>query len=333
MTVVVTGASGHLGGNLVRALLAQGRTVRAVFHHDRRAIDGLDIETVQGDVTDLNSLKRAFSGARTVFHAAALISLTERDWPRLQAVNIEGVRNTIEACRACHVQRLVHFSSIHALEQKPLDLPLDERRALVTSRPGIPLYNRSKAAGERLVRQAAAEGLEAVILYPTGILGPYDFAPSHFGEVLLALARGSMPALVRAGFDWVDVRDVARGALLAEEKASLSGRYLLSGHWVPLTGLAQTVAQYTGVQRPRLVFPLGLAELGTPFAALARSSRKRPLYTSASIQSLKNNHYISHACATEQLGYEPRPFEETVQDALQWFECAGMLDLRQEGND
>ncbi len=333
MTVVVTGASGHLGGNLVRALLSQGRTVRAMVHHDRRAIAGLDVETIAGDLTDFDSLKRAFQGVDTVYHAAALISLTSHEWAKLEATNIEGVRNVLAACQACGVRRLAHFSSIHALEQKPLALPVDEQRPLVSARPGVPLYNRSKAAGERLVRRAIAEGLDAIILYPTGILGPDDFAPSHFGEVTLQLARGKMPALVNAGFDWVDVRDVAQGALLAEAKAPPGGRYLLSGHWVSLKGLAETISCYTGVPAPRLSFPLALAQLGTPFAALFRSDYHRPLYTSVSIQSLKSNHHISHAKATRELGYQPRLFDETIRDTLQWFERAGLLKLRrEEGN-
>ncbi len=333
MTVVVTGASGHLGGNLVRALLAQGRKVRALVHRGTRAVDGLDVEIIRGDLADLNSLKRAFEGAEVVYHAAALISLTYRDWPQLEAVNVRGVQNVLEACRASGVKRLVHFSSIHALEQNPLDEPLDENRPLVTARRGVPPYNRSKAAGERLVRAAAAGGMDAVILYPTGILGPYDFGPSHFGEVILRLARGTMPALVRAGFDWVDVRDVVQGALLAEAKALSGERYLLSGRWVSLQGLADTVADFSGVPAPRLVFPLVMAQLGTPFAGLLRSSQRRPLYTSVSIQSLKNNPDIRHTKATQELGYHPRPFSETIRDTLQWFENAGMLKLRcKEGN-
>ncbi len=298
MTVVVTGASGHLGGNLVRALLAQGREVRALVHRDMRAITGLDVEIAPGDLTELDSLKRAFAGAETVYHTAARISLTYRDWPQLEVVNIQGVRNVLEACKTCGVKRLVHFSSIHALEQQPLNEPVAEDRPLVTPRRGVPLYNRSKAAGERLVRQAAAKGLDAVILYPTGILGPFDFAPSHFGEVLRSLANGTMPALVQAGFDCVDVRDVTDGALLAEAKAQPGERYLLSGHWVSLKDLAETTAAYTGVPAPRLIVPLALAQFGTPFAGLFRSSSHRPLYTSVAIQSLKNNHNISHAHAT-----------------------------------
>ncbi len=333
MTVMVTGASGHLGGNLVRALLAQGRSVRVLVHHNRQAFAGLDVETVSGDVTDLDSLERAFDGAEVVYHAAGLISLTSREDRLLEAVNVAGVRNVIEACRSRCVRRLVHFSSIHAFEQKPFNIPVDEQRPLVDSQSLEPSYNRSKAAGDRLIRRAVGEGLDAVILYPTGILGPYDFMPSHFGEVMLQLARGSMPALIAAGFDWVDVRDVAEGALLAEARAPSGGRYLLSGHWVSIQGLAETIADYTGVPAPRLVFPLTLAEFGTPFAALFRPSGRRPLYTSVSIRSLKSNHRISHASATQMFGYHSRPFTETVCDTLQWFERMGMLPARRVEGD
>jgi dihydroflavonol-4-reductase len=274
MTVVVTGAAGHIGGTLVRALLARGRSVRALVHRDRRALHGLDVELVEGDVCDAVSLQRALDGAEVVYHAAARISLLVNEWPLLEAVNVVGTRNVVEACRRCGVRRLVHFSSIHALRQEPLDLPVDESRPLVES-DGHPPYDRSKAAGEREVRRAIAQGLDAVILNPTAIIGPYDYRPSHIGAGLLALGRGRLPALVAGGFDWVDVRDVVEGALRAEERAPKGARYLLSGHWVSMRHLASMVEAITGVRAPRFVSPLGLAYVGAPLLTAVRYARLR----------------------------------------------------------
>jgi len=325
--VVVTGAAGHVGGTLVRALLAQGRSVRALVHRDQRALEGLDVERVQGDIRDPSALEHAFDGAEVVYHAAAYISLLRSEWARLEAVNVFGTRNVVEACLRCGVRRLVHFSSIHALEQRPFHVPLDETRPLVDSRGHAP-YDRSKAAGEREVQKGLARGLDAVILNPTAIVGPYDFRPSHLGQMLLALGRGKLPALVAGGFDWVDVRDVVEGALCAEERASAGSRYLLSGHWASVRDLARTAEEITGVRAPRFVCPLGLARIGAPFStAWSHLRGERPLYTSFSLQVLRNsNRRISHTQATRDLGYRPRPLRDTLADTCAWFAQVGWLD-------
>jgi dihydroflavonol-4-reductase len=324
MRAVVTGAAGHLGGNLVRALLEQGDEVRVLVHHDRRAIEGLDVEVCNGDLRDLASLEDAFRGMDTVYHSAAAISLllNETDW--LKAVNVEGVRNVVAACCAVGVRRLMHFSSIHVLQQKPMDQPVNEDRALVSG-PGYAPYSLTKAAGERIVRAAAAEGLDAVILYPTGIIGPYDFKPSHFGDVLLALVTGRMPALVEAGFDWVDARDVAQAALIATACAPPGSRYLLSGHWVALPEIAAQVHTLTGRRMPRLTVPLWLAQVGLPFGSFVRGHNGRPLFTAVTLQALKDNRQISSERAGRDLGYSPRPFSETLADTVRWFEQEGWL--------
>jgi dihydroflavonol-4-reductase len=327
MTVVITGASGHIGANLSRALMAQGVPTRCLVHVNCRALDGLDTEIVRGDVRDVDSLCRAFEGADIVYHLAACISLSMKDWPVLEAVNVLGTRNVVEACRRTGVRRLVHFSSIHALTQEPLSIPVDESRPLAESRR-YPPYDRSKAAAEREVRRAIDAGLDAVIIYPTAIIGPHDYEPSYFGEALLSLAQRRLPALVTGGFDWVDVRDVVAGALRAAEKAAAGARYLLSGHWVSMCDIAAMVSEITGVPANRLVCPLWLAHIGAPFIqAASRLNGRRPLYTGVSLRALKSNRNISHERATRDLGYRPRPFRETLVDTLRWFEGNGQLAL------
>lgn len=325
MTAVVTGASGHVGGNLLRALLSAGRPVRALVHHDRRAVEGLDVEVFRGDICDLETLRRAFAGAEVVYHTAAYISILGDEWPLLEQVNVLGTRNVVQACLECGVRRLVHFSSIHALEQEPLDVPVDESRPLVDSRRASP-YSRSKAAGEREVRAAISRGLDAVILYPTAIIGPYDFRPSHFGQVLLYLAQRKLPALVAGGFDWVDVRDVVDAALWAAEVAPPGGRYILSGRWVALPEIAALVEEFTGVPAPRLVVSLRLARRVAPLAVWAsRLLRMRPLFTPVAIEALESNRQVSHERAGRDLSYRPRPFRETIRDTLRWFMETGWL--------
>ena len=327
MTVVVTGAAGHIGANLVRALMAKGRPTRSLVHVNRQAIEGLDTEIVQGDICDQESLCQAFNGAEVVYHLAASISLWMSDWPRLESVNVIGTRNVVEACLRCGVRRLVHFSSIHAMVQEPMYTPVDEERPLVESRR-CPPYDRSKAAAEKEVQRGIEMGLDAVVINPTAIIGPHDYQPSYFGEALLALAQGRMPGLVTGGFDWVDVRDVVEGAIRAEKQAPTGAKYLLSGHWVSICDIARMVADFTGMPAPGFVCPLWLARFGAPVVtAFSGLKGKWPLYTSVSMRALRSNRNISHDRATRELGYQPRPFQETLVDTLRWFEEAGKITL------
>ena len=317
--IVITGASGLVGGNLVRALLTDGHPVRALVHHDRRALTGLEVETVSANLADPASLQRAFAGAETVYHLASSISIRMDNWDELQRVNVEGTRNVVEACLHCGVSKLVYFSSIHAYQQEPFGQPLDEDRPLLSD-GNVPPYERSKAEAESIARQAPDRGLATVIIIPTAILGPYDFRPSYLGQALQLLARGRIPALVRGGYDWVDVRDVVAGAMQAERLGRSGARYILSGHWRSLRDVARVSAQVSGVPAPRFIVPIWLADLFQPvMAKLAQINGAQPLYTKAMLNAMRSNRKISHARATRELGYTPRPFEETLTDTLDWF--------------
>jgi dihydroflavonol-4-reductase len=325
MLSAVTGASGHLGANLVRALIERKVEVRALVHHDTRALEGLDIKRVSGNVLDKESLMRAFSGADVVFHLAGRISVVKWDSKEVEAVNITGVQNVVNACMATGVKRLVHISSFHAHMQEPLDEPLDESRPLLD--PGsYPPYNHSKAEGERIVRAAITKGFDAVIINPSGMLGPHDYKPSHFGATLLSMAKGKMPATVDAGLSWVDIRDVAEGMINAYEHAKVGAKYILSGHWVTLEYIARQVACITGVKPPKIILPMWIAKASAPLATFIDRIRGRcPLFTSISMRELQSNPNTSHAKASRELGYEPRPLEQTIADTVYWFRSHGFL--------
>lgn len=328
MAVVVTGASGHLGANLVRALVAQKRPVRALVHVNRQTVEGLGAEIVSGDISDIDSLCHTFEGAEVVYHLAATISLLKHEWQRVEAVNVIGTRNVVEACLRCGVKRLVHFSSIHAMMQSPLDKPVDESHPLVESRQ-YPPYDRSKAAGEKEIRKGIEKGLDAIIINPTAIIGPWDSQPSHFGAALLSMANSKLIALIKGGFDWVDARDVVKGAIEAEKRAPAGSKYLLSGHWVSLCEMANMVKEITDASVPNFICPLWLARIGAPIAtAYNRLVGNRPLYTSISLKALNSNPHISHEKATRELDYQPRPFRETLIDTLMWFEECGKLQCQ-----
>jgi dihydroflavonol-4-reductase len=318
--IVITGASGLVGANLIRALLMEERShqVRAVVHHDQRALQGLDIELFRADLSDQASLERAFNGADIVYHLAASISLSMDTWNRLEATNWEGTRHVLAACRQCSVRRLIYFSSIHTRQQAPLHQPLDESRPLLDDLRAPP-YERSKAAAEREVQQAAAQGLDVVTIIPTAIIGPYDFKPSYIGKALLLLARGRLPALVSGGYDWVDVRDVVRGAMQAARLAPVGASYILSGHWQSIPEVARQVDRITGRHPWRPVVPLKVADLVEPLMKhVGRLNGSQPLYTRAMLCALQSNHLISHAKASRELSYSPRPFQQTLVDTLAW---------------
>jgi dihydroflavonol-4-reductase len=182
-------------------------------------------------------------------------------------------------------------------------------------------YARSKVAGEEEVRQGLALGLDAVILYPSAIIGPYDYRLGFPNSGLLAILNGRLWALVDGGFDWVDVRDVVGGALQAAVCAPSGERYILSGQWASLSDLADLAEEIVGLPAPRLVFPLWLARVGAPFAAaLGRLNGGRSLYTPAALKPLSGSYRISHERATRDLDYRPRPLKETVVDTWHWFE-------------
>ena len=325
MITAVTGASGHVGVNLVRALIAQGRDVRIIAHSSTLGLEGLKVELRKGDVNDMDSLMQAFKGASVVYHLAAYISLLMSDRERCNRINTEGTGNVIEACRRNKVGRLVHFSSIHAFCSEPLDVPIDETRPLVQSPKSVP-YDLSKASGERLVRQAAAEGFNAIIINPTAVIGPYDYRPSHFGQALIMMAEGRVPVLLTGGFDWVDARDVAEGAIRAEQIAPAGANYLLSGMWLSVREIASIVAQIMGRRPPALVCPAPVAGACAPIVtAVSRWTGSRPLFTSVSLKALAGNRNISHARATRELGYEPRPIRETISDTINWFIDNGFI--------
>lgn len=317
MQVAMTGATGHVGANVVRALLEQGWKVRVLCREDVRALEGLDVERVRGDVRDPDSLRPLVAGAELVFNLAAHISLEGRARKGLD-VNVIGPRNVAAACLEAGVRRLVHVSSIHAFDDEPGHGPIDEDRPHVAD-PSRPAYGLSKAAGEREIDAAIARGLDAVIVNPTGVIGPHDYKPSRMGNVLASLATGRLPFVPSGGYDWVDARDVAAGAIAAAHRGVTGRRYLLAGTWASLGELGMQIDQILGRPRRRIQVPLWTGFLGVPFAAMkARLTGGTPGCTMDSIRVLLGETHVSSARASAELGYAPRPQADTLRDILAW---------------
>ena len=330
MLIAVTGASGHVGNNLVRALVEAGHQVRALVHRDREPLEGLPVEIVQIDVLDLASLERAFQGVEVVFHLAAHISLMESgpEALRLNAANVQGTKNTVAAALSCQVRRLVHVSSIEALLHPDKPSPIDETPVNPQELPT--LYGRSKALGNQEILAGIARGLDAVIVYPTAVVGPYDFKPSMFGQMFLDFGQGRLPALTPGGFDLVDVRDLIQGLLSAMQRGRSGEGYLLSGRYVSVAEIASVLEQATGARRPWLVVPFWLMLLAATFTPLFyRLSQKRPRFTRMTVHMLGDGRTISREKALHELGYSPRDPTEGIRAALLWLQETGRLPREQ----
>jgi len=323
---VVTGATGYIGGVLVRALADQGDPVRAVFHERSGLFDAPGVEWVRGDVLDRDSMAAAFRNADVVFHLASLVSIDPRMADAMRAVNVAGARNVVEAALSCRVRRLVHFSSIRAFDQSPLDEVLDETRGRVGGLPR-PAYDQSKALGEDAIRHGVERGLDVVILNPTGVLGPYDRGPTGVGQFFLDLQRRRVPMLIAGGFDCVDVRDVVQATLAAETRGRAGENYILGGRWHSVPELARLSEAETGVPAPRFVCPVALARVWAPFQmAWDRLHARPPLYTPDALHHIsRSNRRVSSAKAQAELGFTARPVRDSVRDAVRWFGDNGKL--------
>jgi len=292
---------------------------------NERGLAGLNVERVSGDVRDIAALRRLFDGVEVVYHLAGIISIVGEQGGLVSAINVDGARNAAAAARECGVRRMLHASSVHAFMQEPLDEPLDETRARVSS-PSYPAYDRSKARGEAEVRKAVERGLDAVIVHPTGVIGPLDYEPSRMGRVFLKLYQGKLPALVPGGFDFVDVRDVVLGMIGAVEKGRTNESYLLSGHWQSVAQLAAIAEAVTGVRAPGPTIPMWLARAAAPLAVgYARLTGSDPVFTGESLHALRGNKRMLHDKAAREFGYDPRPTEESVRDIYTWFAEAGAI--------
>lgn len=315
----VTGATGHIGNVLVRTLLDRGHRVRALIlpGEDTRSLDGLAVEQMAGDILDPGSLEKPLQGIDCVFHLAGMISILPGRQEQVWRVNVEGTRNILDCVRRAGIRRLVYTSSIHAIHPAPQGI-IDE------SLPYDPVhtlgeYDKSKATATLEVQRAAAEGLDAVIVCPTGVIGPYDYRGSLMGSVIQAAAFCRPTPYVDGAYDFVDVRDVAGGLAEACERGTSGTSYILSGQRVSVRYLLETVREITGRAFPHFKIPFNLARFAARFTPLYyHYAHAVPRFTPYSLEVLKSNSHISHARASRELDYRPRSLYDSVRDTVQW---------------
>lgn len=328
--MLVTGSTGHIGNVLVRELLQQGEQVRALVLPGESidSLQGLEVQLAVGDVLDPGSLSQAMQGIDTVYHLAGIISIIPGDEQIMRKVNIEGARNVAEAALAAGVRRMVHVSSIHAFKREPHGVVVDERTPFDPLSPAGG-YDQTKAEGTLAVLSVADRGLNAVIVCPTGVIGPYDFRRSELGKLVLNFSQRKLHFLINGAFDFVDVRDVVSGLILAARRGKPKETYILSGTRLTLTGLRTVVQTAAGIRTPQVMVPYKLAWFFSRFTQhLYRLTNSTPQYTTYSLQTVIDNCCFSCEKATLELGYRPRPIVDTVKDFLNWHQ-ANFLERRQ----
>jgi len=333
--VVVTGATGHIGNVLTRELLAGGESVVALVppFEDTASLRGLEVQKVEGDVCWLDSLVRAFEGSEVVYHLAGAISILPGKGELLERVNVAGTQNVIKASLLAGVKRLVYVSSIHAVKEPPPGTAIDETWPYD---PGSVLgdYAKSKARATVEVVRAAKRGLDAVIVCPTGVIGPYDYRISEIGQLILSFMEGKLRAYLDGAYDFVDVRDVARGIILAAERGKSGESYILSGERVSIRDLLSMLEGITGRKAPAFKIPRWLARtVGKAASIYYRFVKTKPLFTAYSVDVLNSNSEVSSEKARRELGYVARPVRESVADAVSWFKLNAGLRRLAGGTD
>ena len=319
--ILVTGATGHIGNVLVRRLLERGEKIRALIWRDEDTtpIKGMEVEQVEGDVLDRDSLQHAMQGVDSVYHLAGIISIMPGHNPQVWNVNVEGKHNVLEAARQAGIRRLIYTSSIHAIARAPQGVAMDESLGFDQNNP-YGEYDRSKAAASLEVLKAAAGGMDAVIVCPTGVIGPYDFRGSEMGEVIRSASEARTMFYVEGAYDFVDVRDVADGLIAAGAQGTRGESYILSGNKISVRYMLETVREVTGRAFASIKIPFSLAEFAARYTPwYYQRTKTKPRFTPYSLEVLQSNSEISHAKAARELGFHARPAIETITDTVRWF--------------
>ncbi|MGZ4552240.1 MAG: NAD-dependent epimerase/dehydratase family protein [Mycobacteriaceae bacterium] len=327
MKVAVTGAAGFIGTNLLHQLVADGHEVTAID----RAVPALTpsdcVTWVEGDVLDLDGMAAALDGAEVVYHLAAMITLKQED-PVVWRLNTEGVATVAEAALTVGARRMVHCSSVHSFDQTNCGGVLSETSPRADDESGLPVYDRSKYAGELELDRFIDKGLDAVKCNPTGVYGPVDHAGrlSRLNKMVRDSALGRVPLSVGGGFDLVDVRDVANGLVLASTNGRTGENYLLAGHMVQLHDLMKLGARAAGRRGPLFAVPLWVLKAIMPIAEPIGSLFGSDVMSESALGAIFAQPVVDSSKARTELGYTPRSSEETIRDLVAYYVRAGLLD-------
>lgn len=318
---IITGAAGHLGSTIIRNLIKGDSEIRGLILPSETEEFPERVRYYRGDVTKIESLDGIFSDLDEyetyVIHNAGLISIGGDDYDRLYSVNVQGTKNIIDKCIESGVKRLLYVSSVHAIPELHGHVITEVSSFDSTHVKGN--YAKTKAEATRAVLEASENGLlDAVVVHPSGIIGPYDKGKNHIVQLVKMYLSGKLPASVSGGYDFVDVRDVALGCLEAVEKGRNGECYILSNSYVTINSIIERLSRITGGKR-KICLPIWLAKCFIPlFSLISKITHTRPLYTNYALSTIEGNGHFSHMKATTELGYKPREMDKTISDTVAW---------------
>lgn len=319
---VVTGATGFLGNNIVHDLLRENKKVRC-FVRDLAKADRLfegKVECVVGDINDADALRKALSGdeEKIVIHCAAMVSIGGKKlYKPMRIVNVGGTKNVVDRCIECGVKRLVHVSSVHAItEPKKHGMTYETKDFDMNKVVGS--YAKTKAEATAYVMDAINNrGLNAVVVHPSGIVGPYDYGNTYLTKLITDYDAGRIPAGVKGGYNFVDVRDVSYGTIAAAEKGRTGETYLLTGNFVTVREITENLYLNLKKKHVKTMLPMWIAQVGAPFLAMsAKMAHTEPLYTRYALYTLKSNGNFCNDKAQRELGFTARSIEDSIKDCV-----------------
>ncbi|HWD20730.1 MAG TPA: hopanoid-associated sugar epimerase [Verrucomicrobiae bacterium] len=333
MKCFVTGAGGFIGANVVHELERRGHEVIALVRAtgDTRGLEGAKARVVQGDILQREVLRDALRGCDWCFHVAASYHLWLRDYAPMYAANVEGTRHVLQTAADVGCSRIVYTSTVGCIglpkEINGVVTPTDEATP-VTGAQMSNHYKRSKWQGEQVALELASKGLPIVIVNPSAPIGPRDVKPTPTGKVIVDFLNRQMPAYLDTGLNWVHVRDVAVGQILAAEKGRFGERYILGhadGNWTMRETLA-ALAELTGVPAPKFKVPhavaLAAAHVDEVISSFTGKPPKAPL---AGVRMAKYKMFFSPAKAIRELGLPQTPVRQAFQEAIEWFRDHGYV--------
>lgn len=328
MKTLVTGTTGFLGAALLRELIADGRDVRVLVRPDanRSNIEGLDAEVVTGDLRDRDSLAAALQGCEVLYHAAAYYSLWSRDKRMMYDINVQGTRNILEAAMTANVRKVVYTSTVGCIGLWPDGRPADEQTPLD---PAILCndYKLSKYQAEQAALEFAGRGLPVVVVNPSAPVGPRDIKPTPTGKLILDFINGKMPAYLDTGLNLIDVRDCARGHLLAEQKGTVGERYILGNRNLSLHEILLALEKITGIPAPRIKMPYWVAYAAGWICETVSDviTHQPPAVPLGGVKMAKHKMYFDPSKAVRELGLPQNSVVGALEDAVQWMKEHGMV--------
>ena len=325
---LVTGANGHLGSTIINLLLKEKKNIRAfvlendVLHLDKK------VEIIRGNITDKKSIYPLFKDLENkeviVIHCAGIVTIASKFDQKVYDVNVVGTKNIADVALEYKVKKFIHVSSVHAILEEKNRIIKEVDKFYPDKVEG--LYAKTKAEASNYILDMSKKGLNAIVVHPSGIIGPGNYGKGHLSQLIIDYLNNRLTAIVKGGYDFVDVRDVADGILKAIEKGRVGECYILSNRYFEIKEIINLLHEVTNHKPIKTILPNWFAKLTAPIAELYYKILKQPpLYTSYSIYTLSTNSHFSHEKATKEIDYNPRDMKETLKDTVDWLKKIGRI--------